>query len=98
MSLSTHVLNAATGRPAAGLLVRLTAQDITLAEHRTDHDGRITGLPTPEAGVHRLIFETGDISPFYPRVCIDFTIADPQQHHHVPLLVSPYSYSTYRGS
>jgi 5-hydroxyisourate hydrolase len=99
MSLSTHVLNAATGRPAAGLLVRLAAADGTvLAEHRTDDDGRIKDLPAATAGVHRLTFETGDISPFYPSVSIDFTIADPAERHHVPLLLSPYSYSTYRGS
>lgn len=99
MSLSTHVLNAATGRPAAGLLVRLaTAEGIVLAEDRTDGDGRVEDLPALAAGVHRLTFETGDISPFYPSVSIDFTIADPAEHHHVPLLLSPYSYSTYRGS
>ncbi|MFQ6329423.1 hydroxyisourate hydrolase [Nocardia sp. CWNU-33] len=99
MSLSTHVLDAATGRPAAGLLVRLaTVEGTVLAEHRTDADGRIKDLPAPAAGVHRLTFETGDISPFYPSISIDFTIADPAEHHHVPLLLSPYSYSTYRGS
>ncbi|MEV6430642.1 hydroxyisourate hydrolase [Nocardia sp. NPDC051463] len=99
MSLSTHVLDAATGRPAAGLLVRLVTDEGTvLAEHRTDTDGRIKDLPASAAGVYRLTFETGGISPFYPSVSIDFTIADPAEHHHVPLLLSPYSYSTYRGS
>lgn len=99
MSLSTHVLNAATGRPAAGLLVRLTTADGTvLAEQRTNPDGRIADLPAPAAGAHRLIFDTGEISPFYPTVTIDFLVTDPAEHYHVPLLLSPYSYSTYRGS
>ncbi|MFI9507982.1 hydroxyisourate hydrolase [Nocardia sp. NPDC052566] len=99
MSLSTHVLNASTGRPAAGLLVRLTTADGTvLAEQHTDDDGRIKDLPAPAPGVHRLTFDTGAISPFYPSVTIDFTVTDATQHYHVPLLLSPYSYSTYRGS
>ncbi|WP_306365058.1 hydroxyisourate hydrolase [Nocardia sp. CC227C] len=99
MSLSTHVLDAATGRPAAGLPVRLEAADGTvLAEHRTDADGRIRDLPAPGAGTHRLIFDTGEISPFYPSVTIAFTVTDPAEHYHVPLLLSPYSFSTYRGS
>ncbi|WP_067564708.1 hydroxyisourate hydrolase [Nocardia acidivorans] len=99
MSLSTHVLNAATGRPADGVSVRLEAADGTLlARGRTDADGRIKDLPAPEPGVHRLIFDTGDLSPFYPEVSIAFTVIDPAQHYHVPLLLSPYSFSTYRGS
>ncbi|KIA64174.1 hydroxyisourate hydrolase [Nocardia vulneris] len=99
MSLSTHVLNAVTGRPAAGMLVRLSdAHGTVLAERRTDDDGRVKDLPAPGTGTHRLTFETGEISPFYPTVAIDFTVADPAAHYHVPLLLSPYSYSTYRGS
>lgn len=99
MSLSTHVLDAASGRPAAGLLVRLTSADgAVLAERRTDADGRIKDLPAPAAGAHRLIFETGGLSPFYPVVTIDFLVTDAAEHYHVPLLLSPYSYSTYRGS
>lgn len=99
MSLSTHVLDAASGRPAAGLAVRLERADGTvLAERRTDDDGRVEDLPAPEIGTHRLIFDTGDLSPFYPSVTIDFRVADPAEHYHVPLLLSPYSYSTYRGS
>ncbi|MET8870741.1 hydroxyisourate hydrolase [Nocardia sp. NPDC004278] len=99
MSLSTHVLDAGSGRPAAGLAVRLERADGTvLAERRTDDDGRVKDLPAPEIGAHRLIFDTGDLSPFYPSVTIDFRVADPAEHYHVPLLLSPYSYSTYRGS
>ncbi|WP_167474468.1 hydroxyisourate hydrolase [Nocardia arthritidis] len=99
MSLSTHVLNAATGRPAAGLAVRLVAADgMVLADRRTDDDGRVKDLPAPAPGVHRLIFDTAAVSPFYPTVTIEFTVTDADEHYHVPLLLSPYSYSTYRGS
>ncbi|MEV5833453.1 hydroxyisourate hydrolase [Nocardia sp. NPDC052112] len=99
MSLSTHVLDAASGRPAAGLAVRLERADgSVLAERHTDADGRLEDLPAPEIGVHRLIFETGDRSPFYPSVTIEFRVTDPAERYHVPLLLSPYSYSTYRGS
>ncbi|MFJ4655311.1 hydroxyisourate hydrolase [Nocardia sp. NPDC088792] len=99
MSLSTHVLNAATGRPAEGLAVRLERADGTiLADKHTDADGRIKDLPSLEPGAYRLIFQTGEISPFYPTVTIDFTVTDAAEHYHVPLLLSPYSFSTYRGS
>lgn len=99
MSLSTHVLNAATGRPAEGIPVRLESADgRLLADARTDADGRVKDLPAPEPGPHRLVFHTGDISPFYPSVTIAFTVSDPAEHYHVPLLLSPYSFSTYRGS
>ncbi|MFC4059799.1 hydroxyisourate hydrolase [Planomonospora corallina] len=104
MSLSTHVLDAALGRPAHGVAVRLAREDGTvLAEGRTDADGRISGW-APGAGVHRLVFDTGayfaarGTETFYPEVCVTFTVADPAEHHHVPLLLSPFAYSTYRGS
>lgn len=106
MSLSTHVLDAVTGTPAAGVPVTLTdAGGARLAAAVTDADGRVKaiaeGLP---AGVYRLTFDTGSyfsaigIDGFYPEVVITFEITDPASHHHVPLLLSPYSYSTYRGS
>lgn len=95
--LSTHVLDAANGRPAAGMAVRLERADGTLlASDRTDADGRITGW-APGAGVHRLVFDTGDHA-FYPEVAVTFRIDDPRQHLHVPLLLSPFAYTTYRGS
>ncbi|WP_109530869.1 MULTISPECIES: hydroxyisourate hydrolase [Actinomycetes] len=99
MSFSTHVLNAVTGRPAAGVLVRLEHGGRVLAEGRTDDDGRIKGWD-PEAGVNRVVFDTGGYlgETFYPEVVIAFTVTDPSAHHHVPLLLSPYAYSTYRGS
>lgn len=96
MSLSTHVLDAATGRPAAGLEVRLEAADGTVLTARTDEDGRITGWH-PGGGVHRLVFDTGGHA-FYPEVAVTFRITDADEHHHVPLLLSPFAFTTYRGS
>lgn len=99
MSLSTHVLDAARGRPATGLPVRLERLDGTvLAEERTDGDGRIKDLPATDAGAYRLVFDTSGHSTFYPEVAVAFTITDPAEHYHVPLLLSPFAYSTYRGS
>ncbi|TDD90506.1 hydroxyisourate hydrolase [Actinomadura rubrisoli] len=104
MSLSTHVLDAARGLPAAGMTVRLDRRDpgggwTALAEARTDADGRISDWGVaPGAGVHRLIFDTAGLSDFYPEVAVAFTVTDPERHLHVPLLLSPFAYSTYRGS
>ncbi|NRQ35866.1 hydroxyisourate hydrolase [Nonomuraea sp. NN258] len=99
MSFSTHVLDAVTGRPAAGVHVRLEHEGQVVAEGRTDADGRIKGW-NPGAGVHRVVFDTGSYltETFYPEVVITFTVRDPAEHHHVPLLLSPFAYSTYRGS
>jgi 5-hydroxyisourate hydrolase len=106
MSLSTHVLNAVTGKPAVGVPVTLTdVHGNTLAGGSTGDDGRIKSLAEAlPAGIYRLAFDTrsyfGELSidGFYPEVVIAFEITDPGSHHHVPLLLSPYSYSTYRGS
>jgi 5-hydroxyisourate hydrolase len=104
VSLSTHVLDAAKGMPAAGVAVRLDRRDAgggwtTLAEARTDADGRVREWGAePGEGVHRLTFATEGLSDFYPEVTVAFTIDDPGRHHHVPLLISPFAYSTYRGS
>jgi 5-hydroxyisourate hydrolase len=104
MSLSTHVLDTARGRPAAGVRVRLSRvpDGAVLAEGETDGDGRLR-LPdaATEKGVYRLTFDTGAyLGPdaFFPEVAVVFTVADPAEHHHVPLLLSPFGYSTYRGS
>ncbi|WP_433519894.1 hydroxyisourate hydrolase [Nonomuraea sp. CA-143628] len=99
MSFSTHVLNAVTGRPAAGVAVRLEYEGEVVADGRTDADGRIKGW-NPGAGVHRVVFDTGAYltDTFYPEVVITFTVTDPAAHYHVPLLLSPFAYSTYRGS
>ncbi|MBD2891906.1 hydroxyisourate hydrolase [Spirillospora sp. NPDC000708] len=104
MSLSTHVLDAAKGLPAAGVAVRLDRREpdgtwTPVAAARTDADGRIKEWGAePGAGVHRLTFDTSGLSDFYPEVTVAFTIDDAGRHYHVPLLLSPFAYSTYRGS
>jgi 5-hydroxyisourate hydrolase len=111
MSLSTHVLDAVRGKPAAGIGIRLevAADDgwMPLATVRTGADGRVRdGLSEHVTkGPHRLVFDTaayfadqGIDEFFYPEVAICFSIADPAVHYHVPLLISPFAYSTYRGS
>jgi 5-hydroxyisourate hydrolase len=107
VTLSTHVLDASLGRPAVGVAVRLERDGTVVGEGVTDGDGRLRDwLPDgePGAGVHRLVFATGDyfaargVAAFYPEVVVAFTVADPAQHYHVPLLLSPFAYSTYRGS
>jgi 5-hydroxyisourate hydrolase len=106
MSISTHVLDATSGRPAAGVSVTLLdATGALLATRETDSDGRIGDLrDEADPGVYLLRFDTGvyfgqrGVPTFYPEVVIAFEIVDAAAHHHVPLLLSPYAYSTYRGS
>ena len=97
MSLSTHVLDAATGAPAAGLTVVFEG-----VETATDSDGRARFDCLLEPGTRRLVFDTGawfgDRPHFHPEVVVTFTVTDPAAHLHVPLLLSPFAYSTYRGS
>jgi 5-hydroxyisourate hydrolase len=112
MTLSTHVLDTSIGRPAKGMKVRLAYckanQSWTeLGTFTTDVDGRVPGLATAGRargpGTYRLTFSVAayfnalSIGTFYTDVTIEFVVRD-DSHHHVPLLVSPYSYSTYRGS
>ena len=105
MSVSTHVLDAVLGRPAEGIAVRLFAGEDMVAEGVTDADGRcrLTEEATA-AGTHRLVFATGAWfaeqarEAFYPEVVLTFAVTEPAEHHHVPLLLSPFAYSTYRGS
>ncbi|NXL61625.1 HIUH hydrolase, partial [Chordeiles acutipennis] len=112
-SLTTHVLNTATGLPATGLAVRLARlqevglQWTELVQRWTDEDGRCQLLLAPgqaKAGTYKLRFETAAYwqglghASFYPFVEVVFTIAEPVQKLHVPLLISPFSYTTYRGS
>jgi 5-hydroxyisourate hydrolase len=105
MSVSTHVLDAVLGRPAAGVTVQLLDDRGLVAEGTTDADGRcrLTGEPTA-AGPHRLVFGTGswfagqDRETFWPEVVLSFAVHEPTEHHHVPLLLSPFAYSTYRGT
>jgi 5-hydroxyisourate hydrolase len=98
MSVSTHVLDAVQGRPAAGIAVSLTSSSgAQVGAGVTDADGRVAALAGDlEPGVYRLRFEVE--TPFYPEVVIAFRVTDAGGHHHVPLLLSPYAYSTYRGS
>ena len=96
-TLSTHVLDTAKGLPAEGIAVRLeTRTGDPLDQDVTDADGRIGSLGGElDPGDYVLRFDTG--ASFFPEVVIVFTIAD-ERHHHVPVLLSPYGYSTYRGS
>jgi 5-hydroxyisourate hydrolase len=106
MSISTHVLDAATGRPAAGVRVLLERQAGTdwseVTARSTDDDGRVSDLAAvADAGVYRLHFDVEGYlgaDAFYPEVAVTFRISDPAAHHHIPLLLSPFAYSTYRGS
>jgi 5-hydroxyisourate hydrolase len=101
VSLTTHVLDTARGRPAAGVKLELTLPDGTRRTTVTDTDGRAALADDLTAGEHEIVFAVGDYfgeRAFLDRVPVRFTIADPQAHYHVPLLVSPWSYSTYRGS
>jgi 5-hydroxyisourate hydrolase len=108
MSLSTHVLDASRGTPAEGVAVSLDHRVgdgwHEVATGHTDRDGRVRDLGAPERGVHRLRFDTGGyfagrgVPTFYPEVTVCFEVVDAGEHHHVPLLLSPFAYSTYRGS
>lgn len=109
-AVTTHVLDAAQGRPAVGVAVRLERLDgdasDPLAHGRTDDDGRARDLGPEQvpAGTYRLVFDTGawfaaaGRETFYPEVVVTFLVTDEHPHHHVPLLLSPFAYSTYRGS
>jgi 5-hydroxyisourate hydrolase len=109
-AISTHVLDTAQGRPAAGLLVRLEhvvgVDGAVLATATTDADGRVPSLGPDRVcpGTYRLVFDTAGYFSrtgqpcFFPEVSLSFVVADPEQHHHVPVLLSPFAYSTYRGS
>ena len=105
MTLSTHVLDTGAGEPATGVAVRLERQHdggwIEVAAGHTDDDGRLRDwVPVDQwaAGTYRLVFDTAARSAFFPEVAVMFFVAEPSRHHHVPLLLSPYGYTTYRGS
>ncbi len=111
MSLSTHVLDLSSGRPAVGVGITLDVRAADGAwwqagQARTDADGRVRDLGDEEltAGVYRLTFDVGayfgeqGVASFHPEAAVTFEIANPDEHHHVPLLVSPFGYTTYRGS
>jgi 5-hydroxyisourate hydrolase len=109
--LTTHVLNTATGRPAAGLQISLEKMREgsfePLSSGETNGDGRLSESLVGDrwgSGVYRIRFETGAYfaaqkeACFYPHVEVVFEVSKPDEHHHVPLLLSPFGYSTYRGS
>lgn len=110
-SVSTHVLDITRGRPAQGVPVRLEKKEgdafAPLLEGATDADGRLKEL-VPEGkltiGTYRITFDTGayfaaqNVEGFYPEASIVFVIRDVEAHYHVPLLLSAFGYSTYRGS
>ena len=121
VTLSTHVLDATTGRPAAGLQVRLEhrGQDgwslaydgLTGADGRLRLAGGTAGQELEpghasgfEPGVYRITFASGGYfaergtASFYPEISVAFEVSSPDEHYHVPLLLSPFAYSTYRGS
>ena len=112
-TISTHILDTATGRPASGVQIDLESRNpddswTRLAQAWTDEDGRVKPFflvgTHLEAGVYRLIFDTetyfsaNNDKCFYPQVTVVFVVEDATQHYHIPLLLAPYGYSTYRGS
>jgi 5-hydroxyisourate hydrolase len=107
--ITTHVLDTAAGKPAVGMAVVLAVHNgsewIRLADGRTDDRGRLTSLTDnlpAGPGVYRLTFDTAtyhrDVKSFFPEVQVVFTVAAEGEHVHVPLLVSPFGYSTYKGT
>jgi len=110
-AITSHVLDLARGRPAEGVSVALElhagGEWRLLARGVTDADGRLRDLlaaAQPAAGTYRLTFDTASyfarhgIEGFYPEVTLVFLVREAGERHHVPLLLSPYGYSTYRGS
>lgn len=109
-AITTHILDATLGQPAAGVQVHLlqwqAGRLVLLDQQLTDADGRIQDFAMGPllAGTYQLIFEVKPYFQqqarpcFYPRVSIEFEVDTTDRHYHVPLLISPYSYSTYRGS
>ena len=104
-AITTHVLDTARGRPAAGVAIVLERNGTPLAHGVTDADGRLRDLLPAgeplEPGTYRLVFDTGGYlgaEAFYPEVAVVFQVKNGGEHFHVPLLLSPFGYSTYRGS
>ncbi|HEX7315976.1 MAG TPA: hydroxyisourate hydrolase [Pyrinomonadaceae bacterium] len=110
--ITTHVLDTARGRPAAGVPIALEAKEESgwtlVGRGATDADGRLRDLAPPDfrlvEGEYRLTFDAGayfeaaGAEGFYTEVVVTFVVRDAAAHYHVPLLLSPYGYSTYRGS
>lgn len=109
--ITTHVLDTATGLPAEGIHCVLSAfkdgEFVPMAEGHTNADGRITDMLEPGSlttGTYKMFFAIADynskqgVEGFYPYAEIVFVVSDTAMHHHIPLLLSPFGYSTYRGS
>lgn len=105
--ITAHILDASLGKPAAGVSVTLMEADgAKIADAVTNDDGRVPelGPETLEPGNYRIVFGTGDyfaarnVETLYPVVTVDFHVQADQKHYHIPLLLSPFAYSTYRGS
>lgn len=104
--ITTHVLDTANGRPAAGVPITLERRDgdawTRIGSGVTDADGRLRTLTGPDidTGTYRITFDTRSYFPdgFFPETSIVFDVRDASQHYHVPLLLSPFGYCTYRGS
>ena len=110
--ITTHVLDLKSGLPAKAVAVRLEIHRgdrwMSLGDRVTDDDGRVRDFVAPgakvDAGLYRITFKTGDYFraqgtlAFHPEIAVTFEIADASRHHHVPLLISPFGYTTYRGS
>jgi 5-hydroxyisourate hydrolase len=112
-AITTHILDTSLGRPASDVPVMLEIQSVEhgwelIGKGMTDADGRLKELLPQEhvlaRGLYRLTFDIAsyfasqNVESFYPEVCIVFSVRDAAQHYHVPLLLNPYGYSTYRGS
>jgi 5-hydroxyisourate hydrolase len=107
ITLSTHVLDVERGCPAAGVPIGLFQGERQIATATTNADGRVADLGggSIEPGTYRIVFDVASylaeqdrISPFLQRVSIEFAIQDSSPHYHVPLLLSPYACTSYRGS
>lgn len=110
--ITTHVLDVSLGKPAANVAVLLETQSpggswSEVARGATDSDGRLRDWPAAKAlpaGIYRLVFDTHayfamrKTASLYPQIVIVFEVRDAQEHYHIPLLLSPFGYSTYRGS
>lgn len=97
-SISTHVLDTERGLPARGVRVELYRQGQLVSAQQTDQDGRIPDLVRGplQAGTYRLVFFVP--SAFFSRLEVEFAVADPARHYHIPLIVAPYMCATYRGT
>jgi len=105
--ISTHILDTHLGKPAVSVAIKLFAEDGTLlGQALTNTDGRVSdfGLSEFKTGAYSLEFSTATyfesmgLETFFPKAVIHFYVKDASQHFHIPLLISPFAYSTYRGS